>query len=89
MKHRTLSNIAIVIIFALLHFAVAAISRAVDYHDDIPLTMLTIAMVAVIAIRNNTRIEMVALLTLVATITGFLIGSWLWTPLSAVINNEY
>jgi hypothetical protein len=89
MKHRTLSNIAIVIIFALLHFAVAAISRAVDYHDDIPLTMLTIAMVAVIAIRNNTRIEMVALLTLVATITGFIIGSWLWKPLSAVINNEY
>lgn len=88
-RHHTLGNVAIVIIFAVLHFAVALLSRAMSYHDDILLTILTIAMVVVISIRNSTRIEMVTLLTLVATISGFIIGSWLWQPLNQIIGNDY
>ena len=88
-RNHTLGNIAIVIIFAVLHFAVALLSRALNYHDDILLTILTIAMVVVISIRNSTRIEMVTLLTLVATISGFIIGSWLWQPLCKIIGNDY
>ena len=88
-KYRTLGNLAIVIIFALSHFIVAVLSRALNYHDDILLTILTIAMVVIISIRNNTRAEMVTLLTLVATILGFIIGSWLWQPLNAIVSNDY
>ena len=88
-RYHPFGNVAIVIIFAILHFAVAVLSRALSYHDDILLTILTIAMVVIIAIRNSTRIEMVALLTLVATISGFIIGSWLWQPLSMLLGNDF
>jgi sensor histidine kinase YesM len=88
-RHLALGNVAIVIIFAVLHFVTALLSRALDYHDDILLTILTIAMVVVISIRNSTRIEMVTLLTLVATISGFIIGSWLWQPMTKIIGDIY
>ena len=88
-RYHAFGNVAIVIIFAVLHFVVALLSRAMNYHDDILLTILTIAMVVIISIRNNTRIEMVTLLTLVATVFGFIIGSWLWQPLSQIIDNEF
>lgn len=88
-RYHTFGNIAIVMLFAALHFAVAVLSRALNYHDDILLTVLTIAMVAIISIRNNTRVEMVALLTLVGTVSGFIIGSWMWMPLNEIIGNDY
>ena len=88
MKRQNISNIAIIVIFALLHFAVAIIGRMVDYHDDIPLTILTITMVIVVSMHNQTRIELMGILTLVCTILGFLIGSWLWKPISEILGND-
>jgi hypothetical protein len=73
-KSLHIGNIAIVLIFALLHFAVAIVSRMLHNYDDIPLTLLTITMNIVVAMRNETRAEMVAALTLGATLSGFLIG---------------
>ena len=89
MKERTLANILIVLLFAVLHFAVAVISRILDYYDDIPLTILTITMVLAISLRNHTRVELMALLMLVAVLLGFLIGSWLWAPISKLVDNSY
>lgn len=86
-QHRT-KNIAIVLLFALLHFGVAVISRLLDYHDDILLTVLTITMVIIISMRNNVRVEVMAFLTLIATLCGYVIGSWLWQPLSSILHNE-
>ncbi len=88
-RHLALGNTAIVILFALAHFMVAVLSRVMHIHDDILLTILTIAMVVVISIRNSTRVEMVTLLTLVVTILGFVIGSWLWRPFNQWIDNDY
>ena len=88
MKRQNISNIAIIVIFALLHFAVAIIGRMMDYNDDIPLTILTITMVIVVSMRNQTRIELMGILTLVCTIIGFLIGSWLWQPISEILGND-
>lgn len=88
MKRQNISNIAIIVIFALLHFAVAIIGRMVDYNDDIPLTILTITMVIVVSMRNQTRIELMGILTLVCTILGFLIGSWLWKPMGEILGND-
>lgn len=87
MKEQRISNIAIVFIFALLHFLVAVIGRLTVYHDDIPLTILTITMVIVISMRNSTRIELMGMLTLISTISGFLIGSWLWKPLTDLLHS--
>ena len=89
MKRLLRDNIVIVLIFALLHFAVALVSRLLDYYDDIPLTLLTITMVIVVAMRNETRVEMVAVLTLGATLLGFLIGSWLWEPLEILTGSSH
>jgi hypothetical protein len=88
-RHPAFGNAAIVILFALAHFMVAVLSRLMHIHDDILLTILTIAMVVIIAIRNSTRVEMVAILTLVATILGFVIGSWLWQPFSRWTGIDY
>ena len=63
-KMRNINNIAIIMLFALLHFIVAVISRALDYYDDIPLTVLTITMIIVVAMRNNASVEMMAILAL-------------------------
>ncbi len=86
---RNIDNIIIILIFALLHSAVAMISRALHYYDDIPLTILTITMVIVISMRNNTRVEMMAIMTLTATIIGYIIGTWLRDPMLAMVQNEY
>ena len=88
LKGGKISNVTIVILFALLHSAVAVVTRMLDYYDDIPLTVLTIAMVIVISIRNNIRAEMMAILTLAATAFGFVVGSWLWKPISALPINS-
>ena len=74
-------------LFALLHFIVAVISRALDYYDDIPLTVLTITMIIVVAMRNNASVEMMAILALVATLLGYVIGSWLREPILLIIDD--
>ena len=88
MKHARIANIIIVLIFAILHLSVAMLSRALHYQDDIMLTVLTITMVIIVSMRNHTRADIMAVLTLVATLLGYIIGSWLWQPIEALINND-
>ena len=52
------------------------------------LTVLTITMVIIVSMRNHTRADIMAVLTLVATLLGYIIGSWLWQPIEALINND-
>ena len=66
----------IIHLFALAHALIAAISHVVHYMDAVPLTVLTIAMIVVIALRHNLRTEMVAILTLAGTFLGYIIGSY-------------
>ena len=87
-KFRYINNIAVVLLFALCHFAVALVSRWLHYYDDIPLTILTILMVIVVAMNNRTRVDIMAILTLVATLLGFVIGSWLRAPMEALLHND-
>ncbi len=86
LKHS--KNIAIILIFALLHLGVAILSRILNYHDDILLTVLTITMVIILSMRNSVRVEVIAILTLVATLLGYVIGSWLWQPISNILHNS-
>ena len=85
---RNINNFAIIMLFAALHFGVAALSRALEVYDDIILTILTITMVIIISLRNNARVELIATITLVVTLLGYIIGSWLRQPILTIINNE-
>lgn len=87
MREYRYGNILITLIFALLHFGAAVISRLLSYHDDILLTVLTITMVIIISMRNRVRVEVMAILTLVATLLGYVIGSWMWLPMSKILTN--
>ena len=79
---------AIVTLFALCHFVVAVVSRLLHYYDDIPLTILTILMVIVVAMNNKTKTDIMAILTMVATLLGFVIGSWLRGPMEILVRND-
>lgn len=85
---RYINNTAIVLLFALCHFGVAIVSRLLHYYDDIPLTILTILMVIVVAMNNKTRVDIMAILTLVATLLGFVFGSWLREPMESLLQNN-
>ena len=85
---RYINNTAIVLLFALCHFGVAVVSRMLHYYDDIPLTILTILMVIVVAMNNRTRVDIMAILTMVATLLGFVIGSWLREPMQALLQSD-
>ena len=87
-RFRHISNMAIVTLFALCHFAVAVVSRSLHYYDDIPLTILTILMVIVVAMNNKTKTDIMAILTMVATLLGFVIGSWLRGPMEILVRND-
>lgn len=74
-------------LFAVLHFGVAVVSRILEYYDDILLTILTITMVIIIAVRNNTRVEIMAIMTMVATLLGYVIGTWLQEPMILIMKS--
>ena len=85
---RFINNTAIVFLFAICHFGVAVVSRMLHYYDDIPLTILTILMVIVVAMNNRTRVDIMAILTMVATLLGFVIGSWLREPMQSLLQSD-
>lgn len=87
-RGRHISNLAIVLLFALCHSLVAVVSRTLDIYDDIPLTILTILMVIVVAMNNKTKVDIMAILTMVATLLGFVIGSWLRVPMEMLVKND-
>jgi hypothetical protein len=86
---RNIHNFVIIILFATLHFGVAIISRALEYYDDILLTILTITMVIVVSMRNNVRVELMTIMTMVTTLLGYVFGTWLQEPMSSIIPNSY
>lgn len=85
---RSIDSKAIILIFALLHAFVAIVSRLLDYYDAVPLTVLTITMVIVVAMRQNVKIEIIAIITLVATMLGFVIGELMWPPVAALVGDK-
>ncbi len=60
--------------FALAHALVVILSRTFDYVDDVPLTLLTILMIAIIAIRRNLQVEVIAALALLGCFIGYGLG---------------
>ncbi len=75
-KKSSISTAALIHLFAAAHALIAAMSRLVNYVDDVPLTVLTIALIVIIAIRHHLQTEMIAVLTLIGTFVGYLLGSY-------------
>ncbi len=76
MKTTIFTTPVIIHLFALAHAVIAAVSHVVHYMDAVPLTVLTIAMIVIIALRHNLRTDIIAILTLAGTFLGYIIGSY-------------
>lgn len=66
----------IIHVFALLHVITALICRSAGILDEIWLTMLTIAMVVLIGIRMNAKVELLVASVIVTNLLGFLLGTY-------------
>lgn len=89
MQKKQLESNRIIHLFALAHALVALLSRAFHYYDDVPLTVLTISMIVVISIRYRLQIEITAILTLIASFVGFLLGVYGAYCLYFVTHSDY
>lgn len=74
-------------LFAAAHAAITVVARMLDYYDDIPLTVLSISMIAVIASRKRFPVELTAVLILIVTFTGYLAGLYFGQVLYGVIGS--
>lgn len=88
MKQFAVSTPTIIHLFAVAHALIATVSRLVNYVDDLPLTVLTITLIAIITIRQRMQPELIAVLTLIGTFAGYLIGSYGAKLIGLVISNE-
>lgn len=70
----SLSVGVVIHLFALAHAIVAMAGRSLHYYDDVPLTILTLSMVVIISTRMRLQVELMAIITLVASFVGFLMG---------------
>lgn len=74
MKRPTISIPWVIHFFAAAHAAVAVLSRVFSYVDDVPLTVLTLSMILIIAVRRGLRAELVAALALICIFVAYLFG---------------
>lgn len=88
MRQSSLSTPCIIHLFALAHAAIAIMSRMVNYVDDVPLTILTLALVVIIALRHHVQAEMIAILALVGTFAGYLFGSFGAELIAHIVRND-
>lgn len=89
MRRESLSTAAIITLFAVAHALTAIVSRAFDYIDDVPLTVLTISMIVIIAIRRSISTEITAAIALIACFVGYLLGVYGAEWIMPLIGNDY
>lgn len=87
MKRLSISTPALIHLFAAAHAVVAVLSRLFDYVDDVPLTVLTLSMILVIAVRRSLRVEFVAALALIWIFAGYLFGIYGAQFIQRIIGN--
>lgn len=88
MKQSSLSTPIIIHLFALAHAMIAILSRVANYVDDVPLTVLTLALVVIIGLRHNLQAEFIAVMALVGTFAGYLFGSFGATLVAMVVHDN-
>lgn len=65
----------IIHVFALLHFAAAAICRLCNVGDELVLTSLTIILSVILCLRYRQSVEFSAIVIIIANISGYLLGN--------------
>ena len=75
-------------LFALAHAAIAILSRVANYVDDVPLTVLTLALVVIIALRHGLQAEIIAVMALIGTFAGYLFGSFGATLVGRLVHDD-
>lgn len=83
----TCSTPMLIHLFAAAHAVIAVVSRMVNYVDDVPLTVLTLALIIIISLRHNLQAEIIAILSLVGTFAGFFLGSYGATLIETIVHN--
>lgn len=78
----------IIHVFALLHVITALICRSVGSLDEIWLTILTITMVVLIAIRMKAKVELIAASVIVTNLLGFILGTYGAKALTMISGSE-
>lgn len=85
MNTRKISSGWIVIIFASLHFLAALLCRYSGISDELILTLLTMAMAAIICDRKDSSIEITAIAIIVVNIIGYIVGTALGKLLDLIL----
>ena len=78
----------IIHLFAVAHAATAVITRLLNYYDDIPLTLLTIAMLVIIAVQRRLSLIFTAVAGLVISLLGYLAGVWIGEQLDSLLDSS-
>ena len=73
MKHPRTSTL--IHVFALLHFAAAALCRLCNVEDELVLTSLTIILSVILCLRYRQSVEFSAIVIIIANFFGFLLGN--------------
>ena len=87
MKKDTKINSLIILGFALAHAVAALVLGLFDLGDEPLLTFLTMALIAILCIRKNLKIEITAAFVILANILGFFIGTKLGETFRALIGD--
>lgn len=86
--HKEYSSTLIINLFALAHALTAIMARLVQYTDDVPLTLLTIAMIVILSIRHRLDTKTAAIITFLGCFAGYAAGSYGEKLTLLIINNE-
>ncbi len=78
---------SIIHFFALAHAAMAIMSRWLNYYDDVILTVLTISMIVIIAIRGGLKVGIVATITIFGCFLGYILGTYGAFLVRSIIHN--
>ncbi|WP_290541027.1 sensor histidine kinase [Alistipes sp.] len=76
MRLFSISPAAIIHLFALAHALVVIVSQCVNYIDDVPLTILTVALIVILSLRRRLQSEIIATLTMAGCFFGYLLGNY-------------
>lgn len=82
------SSALLINLFALAHAITAIITRWLNYTDDVLLTILTIAMIVILAIRHRLNTKTAAAITFLGCFAGYAAGSYGERAAFLIFHNE-
>lgn len=85
---KELRNSYIIHIFAIAHAAIVLLCSAMNIRDELVLTVATVTMIALIAVRKNQGIGLIAACVIAGNLLGFVIGTYGAKALAVFISHD-